>query len=34
MDSTVARTGTEGKAWGGGNQPLIRKDDDVVLHCI
>ncbi len=22
MDSTVARTGTEGKAWGGGNHPL------------
>jgi cytochrome c oxidase subunit 3 len=22
MDSTVARTGTEGKTWGGGNQPL------------
>jgi cytochrome c oxidase subunit 3 len=22
MDSTVARTGTEGKTWGGGNEPL------------
>lgn len=22
MDATVARTGTEGKTWGGGNQPL------------